>query len=156
MPISLVSNSSRQTKKIARELAFKLIKKRSKKQALIIALEGELGSGKTTFIKGFSEALKVKEKILSPTFVIIHSHKVKTGSYFSNLYHIDAYRLDSKDDLLDLGIKEIFQNPKNIVLIEWADKVKSIIPKEAILVNIIHKSKNKRIIMIKNEKIDFN
>lgn len=144
--MELISKSYSETKKIAGELAKKLIKKRFKK-AIVMALEGELGAGKTTFIKGFSKALGVKEKVLSPTFVLIHRHKIKKSG-FKNLYHIDAYRLKSEKDLLKLGTKEIFANPQNIVMIEWADRVKKAIPENTILIRIKHLKKNERKISI--------
>ena len=143
---STITENPKETKELASELAGKLIKKDH--EALIIALEGALGAGKTTFIKGFSKALGIREKILSPTFVLIHKHKI-TNDNFKNLYHIDAYRLNSEKDLLKLGIKEIFINPENIVLIEWADQVKKIIPKTAIWVYFSHLEKNIRRIIIK-------
>ncbi|MBI2053867.1 MAG: tRNA (adenosine(37)-N6)-threonylcarbamoyltransferase complex ATPase subunit type 1 TsaE [Candidatus Staskawiczbacteria bacterium] len=132
---------------MAADLAKKLLAEKTR-WALILALSGELGSGKTTFIKGFSKTLGVREKILSPTFVLIHRHKIKKSG-FKNLYHIDAYRLKSQKDLLKLGIKEIFGNPENIVLIEWADRVKNAIPKDAIWIHFDHLEKNTRRITIK-------
>ncbi|OHB19079.1 MAG: tRNA (adenosine(37)-N6)-threonylcarbamoyltransferase complex ATPase subunit type 1 TsaE [Parcubacteria group bacterium RIFCSPLOWO2_01_FULL_40_65] len=140
---SIITESPKETEKFAAQLAKKLINKKNNK-ALVLALEGELGGGKTTFIKGFLKALKVIEKVLSPTFVLIHKHHLKSG----DLYHIDAYRLKSEKDLLKLGIKEIFNNPKNIVLIEWADRVKKIIPKTAIWIRFEHLEKNRRKITI--------
>ncbi|MBI4117406.1 MAG: tRNA (adenosine(37)-N6)-threonylcarbamoyltransferase complex ATPase subunit type 1 TsaE, partial [Parcubacteria group bacterium] len=139
---SVITKNSKETRKLAGELASRLAGlkphlARQKNKALILALSGELGSGKTTFIKGFSKALGIKEKILSPTFVLIHRHKIKkTG--FKNLYHIDAYRLKSGKSLLELGVKEILGNPENIVLIEWADRVRKIIPKNALWIQLKH------------------
>lgn len=145
---SIITKNSKETQKVAAELAKKLIKKKVNK-ALLIALEGELGGGKTTFVKGFSKTLGVKEKVLSPTFVLIHKHKIHTQhSTFNTLYHIDAYRLNSKKDLLKLGAKGIFANPENIVLIEWADRVKKIIPKNTIWIHFDHLDKEKRKITI--------
>ena len=163
---SIITKNEKETKKVAADLAKKLIQQRFRNEsqairrnsrfyrgsstksglrrvkksgeALILALQGELGAGKTTFIKGFSKALKIIEKVLSPTFVLIHRHHLKSG----NLYHIDAYRLKSEKDLLKLNIKEIFNNPKNIVLIEWADRVKKVIPKSAIWIYFEHLDKN--------------
>ena len=106
-------------------------------------MEGELGTGKTTFVKGFSKALGVKEKVLSPTFVLIHRHKIEKSG-FKKLYHIDAYRLKSGKDLLKLGVREIFENPENIVLIEWADRVKKTVPKNAIWIHFDHLGVDKR------------
>lgn len=142
--MNIITKNAKETQKVAAELAQKLVKKKTAK-ALILALSGELGAGKTTFIKGFSKALGIREKILSPTFVLIHKHRLH-ASYFTNLYHIDAYRLKSEKDLLKLGIKEIFTNPENIVMIEWADKVRKIIPKNATWICFKHSSKGRRII----------
>lgn len=101
----------------------------STNHAAVLALKGELGSGKTTFVQGFAKGLEVKERVLSPTFLVIKefelSHTNKT-----RFYHIDCYRLESSQELLDLGFKSIIANPKNIVVIEWADKVKDILPKD--------------------------
>lgn len=141
----VISESAKETQKIAADLAKKLLAEKTRR-ALILALSGELGSGKTTFIKGFSKMLGVREKVLSPTFVLIHKHKIKKRS--KNLYHIDAYRLNSEKDLLKLGIKEIFADSKNIVLIEWADRVRKIIPKTALWIRFEHTSKAKRKISI--------
>lgn len=143
---SIITKNAKETQKLAAELAEKLIRRKFNK-ALVMALEGELGAGKTTFIKGFSKALGVKEKVLSPTFVLIHRHKIKK-SEFKNLYHVDAYRLNSEKDLLKLGIKEIFANPENIVLIEWADRAKKVIPKNAIWIHFDHLEKDRRSITI--------
>lgn len=144
---STITENQKETQKLAAEIAKKITKKKNKK-SLIVALEGELGAGKTTFIKGFSKTLGIKEKILSPTFVLIHKHKITNGD-FRNLYHIDCYRLKFEKDLLKLGIKEIFASPQNIVLIEWADRVKKLIPQTAIWIHFDHMEKNKRRIQIK-------
>lgn len=156
----VITKNQKETKELAGELASRLtgLKPRSawqKKKALILALSGELGAGKTTFIQGFSKALGIREKVLSPTFVLIHKHKLTnnkkriTNNEFKNLYHIDAYRLNSGKDLIKLGIKEIFSNPENIVLIEWADRVKKGIPKNATWIHFDHLGKNRRKIRIK-------
>ncbi len=144
---SIITEGAKETQKFAADLAKKLIRKKSNK-ALILALEGELGSGKTTFINGFSKVFSIREKILSPTFVLIHKHEI-ADSQFKILYHIDAYRLNLEKDLLKLGIEKIFANPKNIVLIEWADRVKKAIPKNAIWLHFDHLEKEKRKITIK-------
>ena len=141
------TKSAKETKKVAADLARKIIKMKPQMQACIIALEGELGAGKTTFIQGFAKALKIKQKITSPTFVLIKSYKLSATTY-KLLYHIDAFRLKDWHDLSSLGIKEIFANPQNIILIEWAERVKSILPKKRINIHIDHISKNERKISI--------
>lgn len=144
---SIITEGAKETQKFAAKLAEKLIRRlaeRKSKKALVVALEGELGAGKTTFTKGFSKALGIREKVLSPTFVLIHKHRITNSkkrmanSSFRNFYHIDCYRLKSEKDLLKLGVKGIFNNPENIVLLEWADRVKKVIPKNAVWIHFDH------------------
>ncbi len=139
----LISKSPRETQKIAADLAHKIIKT---KKGAIIALEGELGAGKTTFIKGFSKALGIKSKIKSPTFVLMKKYKVPGGTF--NLYHLDCYRAGDHKDLKIPELKEIMNMSHNIVLIEWAERVEEILPKKHIKIHIDHIDKNKRKIQI--------
>lgn len=100
----------------------------------IIALSGELGTGKTTFIQGFARSLGIKEKIISPTFILIRQHKIpKTNR---TLYHIDLYRLEKTPEVKELGLEEIWSNPKNIVLIEWAEKIENLLPQNTLSIKI--------------------
>ena len=115
-------------KKLAKDLAHK-------KQPLVLALCGELGAGKTTFTQAFARALGVKKRILSPTFLIMKRFPL-TQSIFQNLYHIDAYRVGTSD-LKKLDIEKILNGP-NIVLIEWADRVKKILPKGTVWIKFEH------------------
>ena len=107
-----------------------------KSKATVITLSGDLGAGKTYFTKKFGKALGIKEVINSPTYVIIKNYKIPNKkSSFETLVHIDAYRLESGKELERLGWKEIIENPKNIVVIEWPEMVSGIIPKNAIMVS---------------------
>jgi len=90
---------------------------------MVICLEGDLGSGKTIFAKGFAQALGIDESITSPTFNIIKEYH--NGEM--PLYHMDVYRLDGKVD--DLGLEE-FYNKNGVVIIEWADTIRSYLPEE--------------------------
>jgi tRNA threonylcarbamoyladenosine biosynthesis protein TsaE len=121
------------------------------KGALIIGLEGDLGGGKTTFLQGFAKGLEIKEKILSPTFIIMRRFKIRVNSCsnlckFANFYHIDCYRIKKPEEILDLGFREAMSSPRNIIAVEWAEKIKKILPKDIIWVNFefINK-KNRRI-----------
>lgn len=107
------SSSPLDTQKIANSLASDF------KNGGVIALSGELGSGKTTFVQGFAKGLGITEKIISPTFLLIRQYPL--GDYF--FYHIDLYRLSSVETK-DLGLKEILTSPNNIVLIEWPERIK--------------------------------
>lgn len=109
----------------------------------VIALSGELGAGKTTFVQGFAKGLGIKEKIISPTFVLIRQHKIPKTKKM--LYHIDLYRLE---DFEELGLKELTDNPNNIVLIEWAEKVKSLLPKRTVWIKFEQIDENQRKVTI--------
>lgn len=137
----IITKNERETKKVAKLLAQELIKKPLKtKEALIIGLEGELGSGKTRFVQGFAKGLGIRKRLTSPTFVLMKKYK--------NLYHLDCYRLNKPKDLLDLDFKEIISNPKNIVLIEWAEKIKRILPRDTVWIKFKIISDRERKIVI--------
>jgi len=139
----MISKSARQTRDIAKDLATEIA---NKKRPTILALSGDLGAGKTTFTQSFAKAFGVKKRILSPTFLIMKRFPLTQGN-FENLYHIDAYRV-SAADLGGLGIQDIFKG-QNIVLIEWADRVKELLPKSAIWIKFEHgKQENERQITI--------
>ena len=141
-----VSNNPEELKKIAIKLAgnpmsrFRLDMDGG---ALVLALIGDLGSGKTTFARAFAEGLGVKEKIKSPTFIIFRKSKIKNKK-FLYFYHFDVYRINSEKEILKLGWEEIISNPENIVLVEWADKIENILPKNSVKINFKHLKGDKR------------
>lgn len=126
-----------ETRKIARMLAQEVLKN---KKGAVIGLQGELGAGKTTFIQAFAKGLGIRNKITSPSFVLMKNYK--------NFYHIDCYRIKSYKDKINLDFKEIISNPKNIVLIEWAERIKKILPRNSIWIKFKIVSNNERIIKI--------
>lgn len=144
-----ITKNSKETGRLAQVLAKELSRKAPKDGALVIGLEGELGAGKTTFIKAFAKGLGIKEKVLSPTFVLMKIYKIKSSNY-QFLIHIDAYRLKDHRDLLPLGIKDILNDPKNIVLIEWSDRVEKVLPKKYVKIHFDHVDGNTRKITIWN------
>jgi len=138
-----------QTKKLGEILAREVLKTESQKRALVINLEGDLGGGKTTFLQGFAKGLGIKEKILSPTFIIMRKFKIQNPkSKFGNFYHVDCYRIEKPKEILDLGFKGIVSGSRNIVAIEWADRIRKIIPKGALSLQFEFINKNKRKITI--------
>jgi len=143
--------SSGQTKKLGANLAKKVFKIQSKKTALVIGLEGNLGGGKTTFLQGFAQGLGIKEKILSPTFIIVKKFLI-SNSQFLNFYHIDCYRIEKPKEILDLGFGEIIKNPQNIVTVEWANRIKKILPSKTIIIKFKLVDKNKREITLWRKK----
>lgn len=108
---------------------------------MVICLDGELGSGKTVFTKGFANALGVDENITSPTFTIIKEYLYGELP----LYHMDVYRLDGNTD--GVGIEEYF-NQSGITIIEWAKTIKDILPEERLEIKFKIVDENKRIIII--------
>ena len=139
--------SPRQTQKLGENLAKKILRRRLIKTAFVVGLRGDLGGGKTTFLQGFAKGLRVKEKILSPTFNIFRRFQI-SSLRFQNFYHIDCYRIQKQKEILDLGFKEIVSNPRNIVAIEWAERIKKIIPKKTIWVNFKFVGKKRRRIFV--------
>ena len=158
--IFLETNSSGQTKKIAGLLASVIASRRRSnlKNALVLALSGDLGSGKTTFVQGFLRAAGIRKKITSPTFVLIKNYPITNYQLpnYQNIHHIDCYRIKKPKELSGLGLKEILNNPENIVLIEWPGIIKKILPacagrpKDSIWIKFEHGEKaNKRVLEFK-------
>lgn len=151
MKKSFLTKNSSETKKLAISIANEVKKKHDCKNAFILALSGNLGSGKTTFVHGFAKGLGIKELLKSPTFILMQIFSVPPKSYklkAKSLIHIDAYRLEKPKELLHLGLKEILRDPHNIVVIEWAEKVKKLLSKDTIWIYFKHAGKNKRKIFI--------
>ena len=141
MKSEFFTRSPLQTKKAGKLLAQEILKSKKGKKAFVLGLVGDLGGGKTTFLQGFAKGLKVKEKVLSPTFIIMRR--------LNSFYHIDCYRTKSSRDILSLGFEKITANPKNIVAVEWADKVRQIMPKNAIWVKFEFINEKERKIMVR-------
>lgn len=102
----------------------------------IFALNGPLGAGKTVFAQGLAQGLGIKDTVNSPTFNIIKIYPVKNNSLVKEFVHIDAYRLKSSLELQALGVDEMFHDPLNIILVEWAEKIKDILPSKYIKIDI--------------------
>jgi len=121
-----------------------------------LALTGDLGSGKTTFIQGFCKGIGIKKRVVSPTFLIIKRFKIpacpagRQDLRFRSIYHIDCYRIQKPREISKLDFKEIIDNPQNIVLIEWAEKIKKLLPRKIIWVRFEYGRKiSERNIIIK-------
>jgi tRNA threonylcarbamoyladenosine biosynthesis protein TsaE len=101
--------------------------------AVVLALTGDLGAGKTAFVKAVAKELGITEHITSPTFVIMKMYEtpVTNESGFKRLVHIDAYRLESAHELEVLGWNELLADPDALIAIEWPEKVPGTIPNNA-------------------------
>ena len=133
--------SPSETKKLAGEI-LKKISERNREGALVFALSGQLGAGKTKFVQGAAEFLGIERNVTSPTFVLMKRYGLLGA--FNSFYHFDCYRLYSSKEVLDLGWEKIISNPKNIIFVEWAEKIKNILPSGTIYVTIKDRRENKR------------
>ncbi len=144
-----ITKSEQQTIKLGKKIAQKFC------GGEVIALIGELGSGKTVLIKGLAQGLGIKKTITSPTFVLMKIYKIPNSVRQSvnqtlNFCHVDAYRLKSGQDLIDIGIKDWLGKSNTITAIEWAGRVKNILPKNTITIKLkLGKKKNTRHISIR-------
>jgi tRNA threonylcarbamoyladenosine biosynthesis protein TsaE len=144
-----IANSAKQTQKLGEMLGKEL------RGGEIICLSGELGSGKTTFAQGVLKVLGAKGPWTSPTFVVMKHYRIThnakpitreekkkkslrvTGCELREVYHIDAYRVKAQD-ILDLGWEEIIAGRNNVVIVEWAERMKRIVPKFAVWLKFKH------------------
>ena len=143
-----LSKNNQETRSLGRFLARAIGCRKLPFRSFIVGLEGDLGSGKTTFTQGFAKGLGIKEKILSPTFVIAKRFTIRK-CFWKNFFHIDLYRLKSKREVKKLNWDQILNNKNSIVLIEWADKAKNFLPKNILWVNFKHCSEKEREVIFK-------
>ncbi len=122
-----ISKSPEETEAFAAELAASL------KPGSVLALYGDLGSGKTVFSRGFARGLGVTEAVTSPTFTIVQEYKLEKGGM---LYHLDLYRISDSNAALVFGIEEFLGDPKAFALLEWPERIADILPRDTIKVTI--------------------
>lgn len=143
----VITNNFKETQELGHDFAKVLDK------GDIVCLYGDLGSGKTTFVQGLAEGLGIKQRIISPTFIIIRQYDLKSSAFAKAsvgkqnskfFYHVDLYRVGSERDLEGLGIGEIINNKNNIVVIEWAEKLKSFLSAKRIDIEFFYKKNNTR------------
>ncbi len=108
-----------------------------------MALSGDLGSGKTSFTQGAAKALGIKERVLSPTFIIERIYKINKKP-FSLFVHIDCYRFKKSEEINALGWNELVKNPQAIIFVEWAEFIRKLIPKDAFWVKFAYTKENTR------------
>ena len=130
--MEFLSKSVEETKKIAADFANFLEIKHEEDRATIVGLYGELGAGKTTFMKYLAESFGITETIQSPTFVIEKIYELRNKN-FKHLIHIDAYRIEKEAEMLNLGWREIIADPKNLICIEWPERILSLLPPHIVL-----------------------
>lgn len=132
----IVTKSADETQSLAYDYTSKLEK------GQVVCFQGDLGAGKTTFIQGILSFLGAEKPYTSPTFVIMKKYSVE-HAIIKNVYHIDAYRIDDQA-LLELGWDEIVKDDKNLVLVEWPEKIKNSIPENSQLIKFKWVDENSR------------
>lgn len=100
------------------------------KGAKVFSLVGDLGAGKTTFSKTLLHQLGVTQHVHSPTFSIINSYDINFNG-FKKVFHIDVYRIEDVKELEVLHFNDILENPEHLIVLEWADKIKELIPQNS-------------------------
>lgn len=138
----IISVSEEETQGIAAKLVSQYL---DDKKCLILALQGELGSGKTQFAKGVALALGIKENVVSPTFILVREYQVKTCPA-RVLYHIDTWRMKGEAELEEIGFEKMLK-PGNVIVIEWLEKVRGLLKR-------VGKRKDVKIVWVALEVVD--
>jgi tRNA threonylcarbamoyladenosine biosynthesis protein TsaE len=142
---TFITNSEKQTAKLGYRFAERL------KPGDIVALYGNLGSGKTEFIKGVCQYFEVEEMVTSPTFTIINQYTGMKGEEEIPIYHVDLYRIKDRKDLEEIGFRDCILSNNAIKLVEWAEKANGDFPDSSYLISIDYDpvDENKRKFLIK-------
>ena len=119
----------------AKEALQSLDSARDKSHATVIALRGDLGAGKTTFVQALGKALGITETMQSPTYVLMKKYQIKKVSPFKQLIHIDAYRLEKPEEFAALKPEQFLQDPKTLVVVEWPEKAAGALPLADVTIN---------------------
>ena len=129
--MQFVSKSLKETRQFAEQLVS-LLKQtyQNSSGAVVLTLSGDLGAGKTTLTKFLAEILGVSTSVTSPTFILRSDYETE-DLVFSNISHFDAYRLDSEDEILTAGWKEVLSEQGVLIILEWPERVSRHVPEDA-------------------------
>lgn len=139
-----ITRSVKQTQ----NLAAKILSLAAADQVNVVSVEGEMGAGKTTLIQGMGRELGITRNLPSPTFILVRSYELLTTPW-KNLYHVDLYRLKTAGEMRSMDLAELWQDQKNLVVIEWADRAEAVLPRKRVEVDIKVKGKDNRAIQFK-------
>ncbi|HSX08942.1 MAG TPA: tRNA (adenosine(37)-N6)-threonylcarbamoyltransferase complex ATPase subunit type 1 TsaE [Candidatus Saccharimonadales bacterium] len=133
----IVTNTFEETQQVGLTFAKEL------RGGEVIALYGNLGAGKTTFMQGLAKGLGITRNIISPTFIIMRTYEVSNND-IRTLYHLDLYRIENDEQAVDLGLNDLMGEKDNIVAIEWPDKIENILPEKRINIYFEYLGDDKR------------
>ncbi len=143
-----IVDSTEETKELAGQLADKL------RPRDVLALYGDLGTGKTTFTRFLVHALGIEARVQSPTFIVARVYKKEatntSAKKIKRVNHIDLYRLKNPEEIADLGLKEYFDKEKSITVIEWPELAEKYLPKDTVKIKFEDLGKDKRKINVQN------
>lgn len=128
----LVVQKEQELEAVAQKVLDLLLLKKSDTHASVLALHGDLGSGKTAFVKALAKVLKVEEVVTSPTFVILKIYPLSENLPFSTFAHIDAYKIEDLDEMRVIHFSDLLQEERTLVCIEWAEKIEKLLPHNAL------------------------
>ena len=137
----IISHSEDETEAFAVALAREL------PRGTVIALEGDLGAGKTVFSRGFARGLGITEPVSSPTYTIVQEYPLPEGR--GMLYHLDLYRIGNSASALAFGVDEFLNDPESVALVEWPERIADILPPGTLRVEIVHLSEQERRIVVR-------
>ena len=141
--MEVLSKSTTDTKELAGSVA------KSLKPGAVLALYGDLGSGKTTFTTYLVHALGIEKRVQSPTFVLLREYAGGSGK-ITKVHHLDLYRVESKEGLSDLGIQELFEEKAAITVIEWPEIAEEALPEDTLKIYFEYVGEGERKICVQN------
>jgi tRNA threonylcarbamoyladenosine biosynthesis protein TsaE len=144
-----ISHSEEETVRLGEEFGKEFLR-----EGIVVTISGELGAGKTHFIKGVARSLGIDEReITSPTFTLVNEYEIEgraRGTDLRALYHLDCYRFEKAEDLLELGVEDYLYPKHAATIIEWPERIAALIPQNAIMIEIKIVSETERNIIIQN------
>lgn len=144
--MDVLSRSTQETEELAKRVAAVL------KAGDVLALYGDLGSGKTTFTAFLVAGLGIERRVQSPTFVILRRYSEESvgGKHIKTVNHLDLYRIQSKEEVEDLGLAELFSELSSVAVIEWPEVAEDFLPEDVIKVYFEYVDENTRRIHAQN------
>lgn len=128
LPFHIVTQSADQTQELGKKLGHSFLTEKG--MPTTVCLWGDLGSGKTTFVQGFSKGLGIPNRLLSPTFIIVRRYAMTKR--FKYLYHLDLYRIFQPDEVLALGFADMSGSENSLVVVEWPERLGDVLPDKRI------------------------